>query len=193
MKQNRSGCLSGGCLTLVIGILLGMALTLGILLVWAILQPADRTPLTNHLEPGDLDLEVTISEAYLNQAVAQNLAARQEGDPLSIILDFHQEGRVEASLEGFVHILGLDTLSPVLDAELSLGVRDGELAVRIERVGVGALQIQRDSMPAIAEPALQSVEEAIEAALIEQLVPAGYQIVGIASDEDSMTLGFRRQ
>ena len=193
MSQKRSGCSGGGCLTFLIGIVIGAALTLFSLFVWAVMRPADQTPLTNRLAPEDLDLEVTVSEAYLNRAVALNLEAHQEDDPLSVILDFHRAARVDAILEGFVRILGLDLLSPTLDAELSLGVDDGGLTVRIDRVGIGSLQFARDSLPEVAEPVLESVEEAIEQALNEQLVAVGYRVLQIETDEGSMTVGLRQQ
>ena len=193
MSQKRGGCLGGGCLTLVIGILLGVALTLFILFVWAVLQPVDRAPLTNRLAPEQLDLEVTVSEAYLNRAVARHLAAHEEADSLAVTLDFHRAGRVDAILEGFVRILGLDLLSPALDAEVSLGVDNGGMTVRIENVGMGALQIERDSLPEVAQPAFESVEDAIEQALNEQLVAIGYRILQIETDEGSLTVGLRQR
>ena len=192
MKRENSGCWSG-CLGLVIGAFLGIAMTLGGLFVWAVLQPVDRAPLTSYLSPEDLDVEMTISEAYLNRAVAQNLAEDRDGEPVAVILDFHRAERVEAILEGFVRILDLDALSPALDAELSLGVDDGSLVVHIEEVGVGAVQIARDSLPDFAQPAFESVEEAIEQALNEQLLAAGYQVMALETDEISLTLGFQRR
>jgi hypothetical protein len=193
VSQRRNGCLGGGCLTLFVGLLLGVVLTLVTLFLWGLLRPADRAPLNTGFGPQDLDLEMTVSEAFLNRAVTENLAASQTDDPVSIILDVHRGGKVEAILEGLVRVGGLAGLSPTVDAEVWLGVEDGGIVVRIERVGIGALKIGRDTLPSIVQPAFESMEEATEQALNEQLLGAGYRILSIETDEGSLTLGLQQQ
>ena len=78
--NDRKGSIGSGCLTFLAGLVTGVSLTVLLLVIWALVRPVDRTPLVTQIEPGNLDLEVVLSEAFLNEAISAELAANQVED-----------------------------------------------------------------------------------------------------------------
>jgi hypothetical protein len=190
--KRQSGCVGGGCMTFLAGLVAGAALMILALVGWAFVRPVSLAPLRNTLEPGGTELEVRMSEAYLNREAAGELAKRHPDNVTRIILDAHPERRLGITLEGHFELAGVVPVSPKLDVEAQLGVQDGLLAVQIEQVGVGPVRIARNSLPESVQPLFQSAEATIEQIANERLQAEGFQARDVQSDEDSLTLGLKQ-
>jgi hypothetical protein len=192
MRERERGCL-GGCGLFLAGVVAGVSLTVLALVAWALIRPVDLSPLTNRIAPGGTDLEVTLSEAFLNQEVDEELAQGDLANLARIILDVHPDRRLKATLEGQFDLGGGLAATPKVDTELVLGVENGRLEVHIERIGVGPVQLAREALPELVQPLFESAEETINSAMNERLQAEGFAVGEVRSDEDCLILGLMRE
>jgi len=190
--NDRKGNIGSGCLTFLAGLVTGVSLTVVLLVIWALVRPVDRTPLVRQIEPGGLDLEVVLSEAFLNEAISAELAANQVEELGRIIVDTHRGRRLETTWEGDLDLGGLLPPSVKVDADLVLDAEDGWLIVYVERIGMGPVRIARESFPAFVQPLFESVEVTVEGALNSEIQAEGLEVRRVQTDEDSLTLGLSR-
>lgn len=174
MKAKRKSILDGILLPYLSGVVTGIALTVLALIAWALVRPVDRTPLTRSLMGSDADLEIIISEALLNQQVAEQLDKRSLTDLAQIVVDARPNNTLIATVQGPLDLGSLVRYAPKIDVEAVLGVEDDRLAVRIERAAIGPLSVDFQALPQALQPLLQSAEEAIEQAVNEGIQAKGF-------------------
>jgi hypothetical protein len=177
-----------GCLALFVGFVLGGAVTFLALLGWTLIRPVERDLIENRITPGGYDLEVRLSESFLNRAVADELAKRKIEEITSITLDIQPENLMVATLGGPLELGGLESL-PSVTADVRLGAENGDLQVHIEAVRVGPVQVSRDGLPELVQPVFETVESTVTAALNERLEAGSLAVLGIRTDENSITMG----
>jgi hypothetical protein len=191
VKEKRSGGLAGGCCAFVCGLLLGAALTILALIAWALVRPVNLFPIGNRLPSGGADLEVRLSEAYLNKAIARELVEGDMRNVTSIIVDARDREQLDATLEGSFELGGIVPPSPRLEAELQLGSDEGLVNVYVARIGVGPVSVVRDSVPDLFQSLFESVEDTIAQTINAEIQADGYWVQAVHTDEDGLTLELR--
>jgi hypothetical protein len=173
----------------VLGILAGGALaTLTLVALGGGAAEVDVSPLENRVEPWGTDLVVTVGEAYINQIVAEELAARKIDQVTRIIVDVKPGNVMHSTLEGNINLGGL-LLAPRVDSDVKLSARDGQLHMRVLKATVGPATIVRDNMPALAQSLFESVERTMHAPINEPIQAQGLTVEYLTSDEETLTLG----
>jgi hypothetical protein len=175
-------------LTLAAGFAIGASVAVLALLIWTLARPVSREALENRIMPGGYDLEVKLSEAFLNRMVGDELAQRQVDLLTSMTLDAQPDNLLVATLSGPIDLGGAASL-PSLDVQLRLGILDGGLDAKIESVQAGRVQIDPSGLPEFLQPVFRSAEESVTSAVNERLRVAGLELTGVRTDEDGVTLG----
>jgi hypothetical protein len=190
--NKQVGSIAGGCLTFVAGMVAGASILVLALVGWALVRPADLSPLQNRLSPGGADLEVRVSEAFLNQAVADALAERDLDNRLArIVVDVRPRQKLEATLEGQFSLDSAAPTTPLVSSEIAFGLDAGLPSVRIERVGVGPVYVVRDALPDWIQPYLQTAEEAMIEAMVSRIQGQELEVTEVRTDEEAVILGLR--
>ena len=189
MEQGRSGCNAWGCQAFVLGILAGGALaTLALVALGGSAAEVDVSPLENRVEPWGTDLAVTVSEAYINQIVAEELATRNIDQVSRIIIDVRPGNVMHSTLEGNINLGGF-LIAPRVDSDVQLSARDGQLYMRILKATIGPVTIVRDNLPALAQSLFESVERTMHSSMNEPIQAQGLTVQHLSSDEETLSLG----
>jgi len=189
--RKADGCFGGGCCLFVAGLVAGASLMVLAVVAWGLVRPVNPLPLENRIARGDVDLEVRLSEAYLNREIARELAERDLRTIARIVVDAREKQRLDATLEGSFELGGIVPPTPRLETEILLGVDGGFLSVYIARMGIGPVSVVRDTVPELLQPLFESVEDTIAKTINEELLEVGYRVQSVQSDEESLTLGLR--
>ncbi len=190
--NKQVGSIAGGCLTFIAGMVAGASILVLALVGWALVRPADLSPLENRLSPGGADLEVRVSEAFFNQAVADALVERDLDNRLArIVVDVRPGQKLEATLEGQFSLDSAVPTTPLVTSEIAFGLDEGLPSVHIQRVGVGPVFVVRDALPDWMQPYLEAAEEAMIEAMVSRIRDQEFRVTTVQTDEEAIILGIR--
>lgn len=173
---------------LIVGIMLavclgGAALVMGLPPFGAAGAPLSLTAASSNTNPA---LNVTLSENYLNQLVAENLP--REGALSNVALDLHPGNLV--AITGALAIAEFVTLHPTVTVRVS--PTNHRIVIQVERIALGGVEVP----PGVVEPQIAQIKTNLEQELNSQLqalrATTGLQLATLTTAEDAINLGFTR-
>lgn len=183
-RANNERLWPAGCLGLILGIAISVC---GLAALIALAASGGSLPALPAERPPE-DLAITVQEAYLQQALAQNLPALPSGLASDIMLDLQAGNRLLFSGKLGSSLPGL-ALKGDVSGVVHLDARDGKLVISFSD-----LKVLGFALPAIGNTLANELTAGLNQRIDEQLTAglgSDARLVGVTTDERQMILQVR--
>jgi uncharacterized protein YpmS len=178
---------SSGCL---LGLLLGIALSIIVVVGYVVFNSTDLLPLTPASSVSNPDLTVTIKEQYLNDQLRKGLAARGM-DSSDMTVALHAPNRADATMTMSLTALG-QTFKVRPQASFHFVLSNGMVSFELDKVAVSGLGIPQEIVNQQMGTLKSYAENQLNAELRQVLANSGLHIVGIEVTEGALIVKLSR-
>jgi uncharacterized protein YpmS len=172
-----------GCL---VGVLLGIVLSVLVYAGYTILSSSDTLPLLPASSVSNPDLTITISEQYLNDQLRKGLAGRGM-KVTDMTVNLHASNRADASMTMSITVLG-ESINIRPNASIHFGVSNGLVTFDIDKVDVSGFSVPQQVVNQEIGSFKQYGQDEFNAEMKRELANTGLHVVGIESTEGALTL-----
>ncbi|MBM3128341.1 MAG: hypothetical protein FJ009_06855 [Chloroflexi bacterium] len=160
-----------GCLGAILGLVVGIALTFGVMSLLPKTEPAEKVASVVGASRGDVT--ITVSAKYLNAQLQQ--IAKQSGLAKQATLTLVAPNIVQVVVAVDTKILG-QTMAGNATARMRVAVQNGRVALAVEKVDVSGIGVSQSLVTPIVEQVRAQAEDQINRALQRELQGTGLRL-----------------